>query len=193
MMGTSKIVLVTGGARSGKSAFAERYAAALPGRHAYVATAAPADDEEMARRIAAHQKRRPASWKTWEISEDLSRKAADLCREADVILVDCLTIYFSNYLWIHDGDDDEAVIDGALAELAAVLKAFRKAGVTAVLVTNELGSGIVPMERVSRLYRDLIGRVNQAAAEEADEVYVSVCGITTEWKHRAVILPEVIR
>ncbi|WP_296829176.1 bifunctional adenosylcobinamide kinase/adenosylcobinamide-phosphate guanylyltransferase [uncultured Megasphaera sp.] len=192
MMEPSKIVLVTGGARSGKSDFAERYAASLPGRHAYVATAL-ASDEEMVRRIALHQKRRPASWKTWEIPEKLPDAMADLCRTADVVLVDCLTIYFSNYMWAHDGDGDDAVLAGALGELRAVLTAFRKAGVTAVLVTNELGSGIVPMERVSRLYRDLIGRINQEAASEADEVYVSVCGITTEWKHRAVILPEVIR
>lgn len=190
MMGNSKIVLVTGGARSGKSDFAERYAAVLPGRHAYVATAT-VSDEEMARRIALHQKRRPASWATWEVPDHLPAVLGDLCQTADVVLVDCLTIYFSNYLWAHDGDDDETVIDGALAELRAIVKGFRKAGVTAVFVTNELGCGIVPMEQVSRLYRDLIGRINQEAAREADEVYVSVCGITTEWKHQAVILPEV--
>ena len=182
-MDTSKIILVTGGARSGKSAFAERYAAALPGRHAYVATAR-IFDEEMAQRIAIHRKRRPSSWQTWEIPERL-------CQSSDVVLVDCLTLYFSNYLFAHDGEDDEAVIDGALAELQAVLAAFRQAGVTAVLVTNELGCGIVPMEHVSRLYRDLMGKINQAAAAEADEVYLSVCGITTELKHQAVCLPEV--
>ena len=79
----------------------------------------------------------------------------------------------------------------ALAELQAVLAAFRQAGVTAVLVTNALGCGIVPMEHVSRLYRDLMGKINQAAAAEADEVYLSVCGITTELKHQTVCLPEV--
>ena len=89
------------------------------------------------------------------------------------------------------GSFDHRVIDGALAELQAVLAAFRQAGVTAVLVTNELGCGIVPMEHVSRLYRDLMGKINQAAAAEADEVYLSVCGITTELKHQAVCLPEV--
>ena len=190
MMGNSKIVLVTGGARSGKSDFAERYAAVLPGRHAYVATAT-VSDEEMARRIALHQKRRPASWATWEVPDHLPAVLGDLCQTADVVLVDCLTIYFSNYLWDHDGESDDVLLDGALTELRTILKAFRRAGVTAVLVTNELGSGIVPMEHVSRLYRDIMGRINQEAASEADEVYVSVCGITTEWKHRAVILPEV--
>lgn len=191
-MGTSKIILVTGGARSGKSAFAERYAAALPGRHAYVATAR-IFDEEMARRIAIHRQRRPSSWQTWEIPEDLTATMERLCRSSDVVLVDCLTLYFSNYLFAHDGEGDEAVIDGALEELQAVMAAFRRAGVTAVLVTNELGCGIVPMEHLSRLYRDLIGKINQAAAAEADEVYLSVCGITTELKHQAVCLPEVKR
>ena len=189
-MDTSKIILVTGGARRGKSAFAERYAAALPGRHAYVATAR-IFDEEMAQRIAIHRKRRPSSWQTWEIPQDLPETMERLCQSSDVALVDCLTLYFSNYLFAHDGEDDEAIIDGALAELQAVLAAFRQAGVTAVLVTNELGCGIVPMEHVSRLYRDLMGKINQAAAAEADEVYLSVCGITTELKHQAVCLPEV--
>lgn len=189
-MDTSKIILVTGGARSGKSAFAERYAAALPGRHAYVATAR-IFDEEMAQRIAIHRKRRPSSWQTWEIPQDLPETMERLCQSSDVVLVDCLTLYFSNYLFARDGEDNEAVIDGALAELQAVLAAFRQAGVTAVLVTNELGCGIVPMEHVSRLYRDLMGKINQAAAAEADEVYLSVCGITTELKHQAVCLPEV--
>ena len=129
-METSNIILVTGGARSGKSAFAERYAAALPGRHAYVATAR-IFDEEMARRIAAHRRRRPSSWQTWEIPEDLPGTMERLCRSSDVVLVDCLTLYFSNYLFAHDG--------------------------------------------------------------EADEVYLSVCGITTELKQRAVRLPEVKR
>lgn len=189
-MDTSKIILVTGGARSGKSAFAERYAAALTGRHAYVATAR-IFDEEMAQRIAIHRKRRPSSWQTWEIPQDLPETMERLCQSSDVVLVDCLTLYFSNYLFAHDGEDDDAIIDGALAELQAVLAAFRQAGVTGVLVTNELGCGIVPMEHVSRLYRDLMGKINQAAAAEADEVYLSVCGITTELKHQAVCLPEV--
>lgn len=189
-MDTSKIILVTGGARSGKSAFAERYAAALPGRHAYVATAR-IFDEEMAQRIAIHRKRRPSSWQTWEIPQDLPETMERLCQSSDVVLVDCLTLYFSNYLFAHDGEDDEAIIDGALAELQAVLAAFRQASVTAVLVTNELGCGIVPMEHVSRLYRDLMGKINQVAAAKADEVYLSVCGITTELKHQAVCLPEV--
>ena len=189
-MDTSKIILVTGGARSGKSAFAERYAAALTGRHAYVATAR-IFDEEMAQRIAIHRKRRPSSWQTWEIPQDLPETMERLCQSSDVALVDCLTLCFSNYLFAHDGEDDEAIIDGALAELQAVLAAFRQAGVTAVLVTNELGCGIVPMEHVSRLYRDLMGKINQAAAAEADEVYLSVCGITTELKHQTVCLPEV--
>ena len=100
---------------------------------------------------------------------------------------------YNNYLFAHDGEADEVLIDGALAELKTVMAAFRQAGVTAIFVTNELGCGIVPMEHVSRLYRDLIGKINQAAAAEADEVYLSVCGITTELKQRAVRLPEVKR
>ena len=189
-MEKKKIIVVTGGARSGKSAFAERYAAALSGRHAYVATAR-IFDQEMAERIAVHRRRRPPSWQTWEVPEDLPALAERICRSADVVLVDCLTLYFSNYLFAHDGEADDAVVAGAAAELQQIMAAFRRAGVTVIFVANELGCGIVPMEHVSRLYRDLIGRINQDAAAAADEVYLSVCGLTIEVKHQAVRLPEV--
>ncbi|MCH4218316.1 MAG: bifunctional adenosylcobinamide kinase/adenosylcobinamide-phosphate guanylyltransferase [Megasphaera sp.] len=185
----SKIILVTGGARSGKSVFAEQYCAACPGRHGYIATA-QVQDEEMAARIAAHRRRRPADWQTFEVPWGLSDTVDRIWQQTDVVLLDCLTLYFSNYLFAHEREADGTIIEGALAEMTAILdKAARQQGKTLVLVTNELGCGIVPMGRVSRVYRDLIGRINQLAAKRSQQVYLTVSGITMEIKSQMVKLP----
>ena len=185
----ARIVLVTGGARSGKSQFAEQYLEACPGRHGYIATARVLDDE-MADRVACHRSRRPASWQTFEVPSGLGNQIDHILQQTDNILLDCLTLYFSNFLLQRDGDDFSHILKEAENEWDGVLRAVRQSrdGVF-VVVTNELGSGIVPMAKVSRQYRDLIGFLNQRTAAEADEVYLSVCGITMEIKSRQVRLP----
>ena len=185
----ARIVLVTGGARSGKSQFAEQYLEACPGRHGYIATARVLDDE-MADRVARHRSRRPASWQTFEVPSGLGNQIDHILQQTDNILLDCLTLYFSNFLLQRDGDDFSHILKEAENEWDGVLRAVRQSrdGVF-VVVTNELGSGIVPMAKVSRQYRDLIGFLNQRTAAEADEVYLSVCGITMEIKSRQVRLP----
>lgn len=185
----ARIVLVTGGARSGKSQFAEQYLQACPGRHGYIATAQVLDDE-MADRVARHRSRRPASWQTFEVPSGLGNQIDHILQQTDNILLDCLTLYFSNFLLQRDGDDFSHILKEAENEWDGVLRAVRQSrdGVF-VVVTNELGSGIVPMAKVSRQYRDLIGFLNQHTAAEADEVYLSVCGITMEIKSRQVHLP----
>lgn len=185
----ARIVLVTGGARSGKSQFAEQYLEACPGRHGYIATAQVLDDE-MADRVARHRSRRPASWQTFEVPSGLGNQIDHILQQTDNILLDCLTLYFSNFLLQRDGDDFSHILKEAENEWDGVLRAVRQSrdGVF-VVVTNELGSGIVPMAKVSRQYRDLIGFLNQHTAAEADEVYLSVCGITMEIKSRQVRLP----
>lgn len=185
----ARIVLVTGGARSGKSQFAEQYLEACPGRHGYIATAQVLDDE-MADRVARHRSRRPASWQTFEVPSGLGNQIDHILQQTDNILLDCLTLYFSNFLLQRDGDDFSHILKEAENEWDGVLRAVRQSrdGVF-VVVTNELGSGIVPMAKVSRQYRDLIGFLNQRTAAEADEVYLSVCGITMEIKSRQVRLP----
>lgn len=185
----ARIVLVTGGARSGKSQFAEQYLEACPGRHGYIATARVLDDE-MADRVARHRSRRPASWQTFEVPAGLGNQIDHILQQTDNILLDCLTLYFSNFLLQRDGDDFSHILKEAENEWDGVLRAVRQSrdGVF-VVVTNELGSGIVPMAKVSRQYRDLIGFLNQHTAAEADEVYLSVCGITMEIKSRQVHLP----
>lgn len=185
----ARIVLITGGARSGKSQFAEQYLQACPGRHGYIATAQVLDDE-MADRVARHRSRRPASWQTFEVPSGLGNQIDHILQQTDNILLDCLTLYFSNFLLQRDGDDFSHILKEAENEWDGVLRAVRQSrdGVF-VVVTNELGSGIVPMAKVSRQYRDLIGFLNQRTAAEADEVYLSVCGITMEIKSRQVRLP----
>ncbi len=183
------VILVTGGARSGKSAFAEAYLSSCPGRKTYVATA-QAEDDEMKIRIALHRRRRPISWRTVEVPKDLPARMPDILEQADAVLVDCLTLYFSNYLLACEGDGEEAVIAGALEEMAAIIAAAEERGKTLVLVTNEIGCGLVPMNPLGRLYRDLIGKINQYAAARADAVYWTVSGIPVEIKSRQAVLPE---
>lgn len=176
----SKLIVVTGGARSGKSLFAEAYLASCSGRKAYVATAQILD-EEMKERVAEHRRRRPEDWQTLEISSGLSAAFPAVLEQADAVLVDCLTLYLSNYLFAHETAGDEEILQGALQEMENIVGAVRQTeDKTVIFVTNELGCGIVPMSHISRLYRDVVGKVNQYAAGQADEVYWTVCGIPVE-------------
>lgn len=175
------ITLITGGARSGKSAYAESRA----GEHEnvlYIATARADGDEEMIRRIEAHKKRRPASWSTVEQDYDL----AEAIHEEDAALLDCVTVMLSNYLWNYstEGEDvDEEKIEGLLMEeLSDLIAAARRKDCDLFIVTNEVGSGIVPMHPVSRAFRDMQGRINQRLAQAADEVYACISGIPVKIK-----------
>lgn len=167
----SKIILVTGGARSGKSAIAERLVRAFGPRPAYIATA-EAHDDEMAARIAQHQARRGPEWTTHHAPLDL---VGALCATSDggPRLVDCLTIWLSN-LMLGDADWEAAVTDlvAALPEQTAPV----------VFVTNEVGAGIVPENKLARAFRDAAGLLNQKVAASSDEVYMAVSGISLQLK-----------
>ncbi len=168
------IILVIGGAKSGKSAFALRRAESFEGRKAYVATAEPLDDE-MRLRIDSHRLQRGPDWDTIEVP----LKVAEVLDGADgshgALLIDCLTLWVSNLLMREqDNVDPECEMERFLESLVAV----RDRVATAVLiVTNEVGMGIVPDNPLSRRFRDLAGRLNQAVAEVADEVYCVMAGI----------------
>ena len=185
----SKLIVVTGGARSGKSLFAEEYLTSCSGRKAYVATAQILD-EEMKKRVAEHRSRRPEDWQTLEISSGLSAAFPAVLEQADAVLVDCLTLYLSNYLFAHETAGDEEILQGALQEMENIIGAVRQTtDKTVIFVTNELGCGIVPMSHISRLYRDVVGKVNQYAAGQADEVYWTVCGIPVELTRLRASIP----
>jgi len=170
-----KIVLATGGARSGKSGWAERRAAELAGDDVtYVATA-EALDEEMARRIARHRAERPAAWATVESP----RRAGDAVRAARtaVVLVDCLTVLASNALLAAEAEGEEAALAAVLAEAEALRDAALAREGTTLVVTNEVGMGVHPPTSLGRWYRDALGRANALLAGAAEEVVLLVSGI----------------
>jgi len=169
------LILVTGGARSGKSGWAERRAAQLGGDAVtYVATAQALDDE-MARRIARHRGERPAAWPTVESP----RAAGEAVRAAatPVVLVDCLTVLASNALLAAEAEGEEAALAAVLAEADALRDAARAHAGTVIVVTNEVGMGVHPPTSLGRWYRDALGRANARLAAAADEVVLLVSGI----------------
>ncbi len=180
---SSRCLLILGGSRSGKSSYAEKLAAQAGGKVLFVATA-EAGDAEMAQRIAAHKKKRARGWRTLEARRNIG---AAIAREkgVDVILIDCLTLLVSNLIVpCLNGDE----INTGLAtrtvrkETAALLKCFDSLDTTFILVSNEVGLGLVPPYPLGRVYRDLLGEMNQAMARRADEVYLMVAGIPVRIK-----------
>ena len=174
------MILVTGGARSGKSTLAERLAAGLGGRVLYVATAESGDDE-MRLRIERHQARRPSEWGTLAAPRDAVQRLEEVEGQWDTILFDCLTLYTTNLLLEKENGspDPEVVLAQEMQGLADYLA---RNWPQAVVVTNEVGAGIVPADPLSRLFRDLQGRVNQVFARAADDVYLCVSGIPLKIK-----------
>jgi adenosylcobinamide kinase/adenosylcobinamide-phosphate guanylyltransferase len=168
------LTLVTGGCRSGKSAWAQRMAEARPGPRVYIATGTATDDE-MRARVERHRAARAArGWHTVEETvaiADALRAAAD----CPVVLVDCLTLWVSNLM--HAGPRTALSEDDMVAHGRGLVDAARAHGGTVVVVTNEVGDGIVPANALARRYRDLAGRCNQTVAAGADAVVLMTCGI----------------
>lgn len=160
-------LLVLGGARSGKSAYAQKRCEALGERLVYIATARAGDDE-MAQRIARHRAERGPAWTTLEADLDLCSAIARASQEADAVLVDCLTLWLSNLML---GGHDLAAARRALAETV------RTARVPLLLVANEVGMGIVPDNALARQFRDEAGWLNQDIAAAAKEVVLVVAGL----------------
>ena len=166
-----EIIFVLGGCRSGKSAHAQQIAENMPGnRKIYIATCVPQDDE-MKQRVARHQRARGNHWLTVEAPLHLSQAITESIPKADVILVDCLTLWVSNLFM---ETNDEKQLEQTFSELTDTLE--NTAG-PVVLVSNEVGTGIVPENRLARQYRDMIGLVNQAVANTATRVIWTVAGI----------------
>lgn len=184
----SKLILITGGARSGKSTFAEEKAKEFGNNVLYVATSKPIDDE-MKQRIAKHRAQRPVEWETLEEYKNLDIAMADIISKKDAILIDCVTIMITNLMldecfdWYgltrQRVEEIEQMIQHQIERLISVSKMSE---LPFVLVTNEIGLGVVPPSAMGRDFRDIAGRMNQILAKVADEVYFCVSGIPMKIK-----------
>lgn len=174
-----RILLVTGGARSGKSRYAVEEARRIGGEHVSFIATAEARDEDMARRIRRHRAQRPRAWETVEAPRR-SGEALKRARHPTVVL-DCLTLLVSNAV-LEAADSEEAAQAAARAEVTDLLKEAARREGTLIAVTNEVGMGIVPEAPVARWFRDAQGEANRHAAERADAVVLLVAGIPLSLK-----------
>jgi len=178
-----QIFFVTGGARSGKSTFAEHLARESGAPVVYLATM-EAGDDELRDRIQRHQSQRPATWATIEeplaLADALRGTPTDTC-----VLVDCVSLWVTNRLMQLGSDEPSTGAVTALereldAEVDAILEACRERGGPAIFVTNEVGAGVVPPYPLGRVYRDVLGRVNQRVSRAADRAWLLVSGRALE-------------
>lgn len=186
-----KIIFFTGGARSGKSKFAEEYIKENNYLNKiYYATAIPFDDE-MKDRIKKHIERRDESWKTVEAYKDLIKNLdSELFKICNVILFDCITNFVSNYMimereidWDKISQKEVSNIENEIIqEIKEFLAWIKKSEMDCVFVTNEIGMGLVPSYPLGRYFRDICGNVNQIIAKESDEAYLAVSGIKVKIK-----------
>src|SRR3990172_11565315 len=191
-------VFIVGGARSGKSTFALELGSKISGRKGFIATAETLD-EEMKERIIFHKKTRPAEWETIEEPVDLGKRLQNIAGSYDVVIVDCLTLWLSNMLGREEdseppkgnenpplppfrkggmGGFDRGFSDERIkAEIERLTSVLKDVSCKVIVVSNEVGLGIVPENKIARLFRDLGGLMNQKVASVADEVYLVTCGI----------------
>lgn len=180
-------ILILGGARSGKSRFAEQLATGLGERVLFVATAEPLD-EEMHLRIERHKKDRPKTWRTMEVPTSVAKAIGEYVEDVDVVILDCLSLLLANLISLtHDSVELEqgnydAVEKEMSAELEGLVTLAEDLPFQLIIVSNELGMGLVPVTPVGRAYRDILGRANQFIARHADRVYLVVAGIPLELK-----------
>jgi adenosylcobinamide kinase/adenosylcobinamide-phosphate guanylyltransferase len=183
-----ELILVLGGARAGKSAFAQRLAQTMGHRVLCAVTAQPRD-EEMRRRIRHHKERRPAAWRVVEEPVVVAQALGPFLDEADIVLIDCLTVWVSNLLLaalpeglIENFRQAEAAEKAVSRAMEDLLVRYRGGGASFIVVSNEVGMGLVPDHPLGRLYRDCLGRANQRVAAQADRVYCLVAGLALDWK-----------
>ena len=205
-----KFILILGGARSGKSSFAQSMATKLGEKVLFVGTGQPLD-EEMASRIEEHKRIRPKNWRTLEIDVKVGQRLKERIEDADVVLLDCLTLLVSNILtkageesschcepfvschsegekrpknlaWDRLGEAISEAEKQVMAEVKGLIECINKHKGTFIVVSNEVGLGLVPENKLGRVYRDLLGKANQLLAQHADEVYFMASGIPVKIK-----------
>jgi len=174
-------ILIIGGARSGKSSFAQELALKSGEPVLFVATA-EASDEEMRHRIEEHQRARPSAWSTLEVTTHIGREILQKIDESQVVIIDCITLLvnniFSQYSHQNTEQIDAPLIEKKLTdEISELVECINQVDANFIIVTNEVGTGLVPANKVGRLYRDLLGKANQILAQRADKIYLMVAGL----------------
>lgn len=179
---TKRLIFLLGGARSGKSRYAETWGVEHGNHVLFVATAQALDDE-MRDKIAHHQALRPAHWRTLEAPLNVGEAIQAARADHDTVIVDCLTLLAANVLLsLPDDSNREEATNRVLHEIDGLLRAYDYSQSTWLIVSNEVGMGIVPPTRLGRLFRDALGSANQRVAQAADEVLLFVAGLP--WKLR---------
>ena len=174
-----KYIFIIGGARSGKSRFAQELAEKLGNKVLFIATGEPLD-EEMRARIDEHKKARPKSWRTLELPTNIGRQLEVEIGDAEVVIIDCLTLLVSNRL----GEELNYLKaeKRVLAEINKLIAGMDKLNASFIIISNEVGTGLVPETRLGRIYRDILGKANQLIARHANEVYFMLAGIPVKIK-----------
>lgn len=170
-----EIIFILGGARSRKSTYALEIAKKLGKRVAFIATCV-AGDSEMKRRIKLHRKKRPRHWKTFEVAFEPTSLLKTLTPKFDVVIIDCLTLMISNLML---KGFKQSVIEDRINEMLTILKKIK---LQSIIVSNEVGLGIVPENKLARDFRDIAGKVNQLVTEKADRVFFMFSGIPLKIK-----------
>jgi adenosylcobinamide kinase/adenosylcobinamide-phosphate guanylyltransferase len=175
----NRTILILGGARSGKSTYAQQLASGMGERVLFCATAEPLD-LEMRHRIEQHKNSRPASWETLEVSREVGRALSNVPSGYDAVIIDCITLLVSNCL--QDETESEHAAGIVFDEISGLTEYMSDKKSNYILVSNEVGGGLVPDNILGRLYRDMLGRANQLLAKASDEVYLMIAGIPVKIK-----------
>lgn len=178
----NKIIFILGGARSGKSSFAEELAEKIAGQNVVYLATAQALDEEMEDRIAHHQENRSKEWETIEEPFELSKKIENI-KKGKTVLIDCLTLFISNLLLKNDKESNKDNIETEIImEIKEVINKAENKEINLIIVSNEVGQGLVPNSKLGRKFRDITGRANQCIADIADKVYLTFAGYPIDLK-----------
>jgi adenosylcobinamide kinase/adenosylcobinamide-phosphate guanylyltransferase len=177
-----ELILVLGGARSGKSTFAQNLAQQIGGPDVLFVATAEARDEEMRTRVAAHKQARPSGWRTLEAQQQVGEAAMGATGGAQVVLVDCMTLLASNRLMAFDDPFTPEAEATVMEEVHGLIACAREMLGAVIVVSNEAGMGLVPPYPLGRAFRDALGKANQVLAASADRVYLMVAGLPLEIK-----------
>lgn len=184
----SNIVFVTGGAKSGKSAFAESLCIERNDKTGYIATSIPFDDE-MKEKVRLHKERRPSNWTTYEIYEDVFKIIENVSKECDTVMLDCITLMVNNLMFKYDmnpqdlsNEELEKMDEYIFNQFEKLIEEIRSTNLYFVFVTNEIGMGVVPANKLSRIYANTAGKINQYVASHSDDVYLVISGIPVKIK-----------